>query len=312
MSGHFIWEQEMKVYRFFAVFMALALLTDCSAEPEQSASLDSSITSYSMATSSEESDSICFPIVEEEDGPEVLPCYFDELANKAIEQMDIADGDGQWDVVDKAYIYVITNTHYLEFDHPTLSSCWKYLDCCGESPSIYNAMAASPLQFGLGSCENYACALMLILDYLGLQTLYVPGLTYSVDGNLVAHAWVMVYIDENWYHIDPQLEDDVSWGMVTYRFFLKGDDEFAAHHVWGEALARPDARSLTLPKCPLSVEPPPPREITKPYRPSIEDALAQIYEWKDSGYASDLEPSGKLPPFPEDVILKKWRGPASS
>jgi transglutaminase-like putative cysteine protease len=44
---------------------------------------------------------------------------------------------------------------------------------------------------------------------MGFEARYVPGLTYSIEGKLVPHAWAMVRLDGSWYHADPQLEDNI-------------------------------------------------------------------------------------------------------
>lgn len=72
-------------------------------------------------------------------------------------------------------------------------------------------------------CEDYAAALTLLLREMGLEAAYVPGLTYSAEGNLVDHAWTLVKVDGVWYHLDSQLEDAISRrGSVGYRYFLRG------------------------------------------------------------------------------------------
>lgn len=86
-------------------------------------------------------------------------------------------------------------------------------------------------------CEDYAAALTLLLRGMGLEAQYVPGLTYSAEGNLVDHAWTMVKIDGVWYHLDSQLEDNISRrGSVRYRYFLKGDATLSGSHRWGQNL----------------------------------------------------------------------------
>ena len=104
--------------------------------------------------------------------------------------------------------------------------------------------ALSPLRFGVGMCEDYAAALTLLLRGMGLSSEYVPGLTFSAEGHLVDHAWTMVQIDGVWYHLDSQLEDNISRrGSVRYKYFLRGDATLSGSHRWGQNLV--DARLLT-------------------------------------------------------------------
>ena len=97
--------------------------------------------------------------------------------------------------------------------------------------------ALSPLRFGVGMCEDYVAALTLLLRDMGLRAEYVPGLIYSVEGHLVDHAWTIVQIDGVWYHLDSQLEDNISCrGSVRYRYLLNSDTTRAASHRWGQNL----------------------------------------------------------------------------
>ncbi len=107
-----------------------------------------------------------------------------------------------------------------------------------EQPIPYlEQRALSPLCFGVGMCEDYAAALTLLLREMGLQAEYVPGLLYTVEGELADHAWTVVKIDGTWYHLDSHLEDYISRGRtVRYRYFLHGDSTFSVTHVWGQRL----------------------------------------------------------------------------
>ncbi len=108
----------------------------------------------------------------------------------------------------------------------------------GEEPVPFlEQRAISPLKYGVGMCEDYAAALTLVLRGMGLAAEYVPGLTYSAEGHLVDHAWTVVRLEGTWYHLDCQLEDNISRrGTVRYRYFLRGDATLSASHRWGQNL----------------------------------------------------------------------------
>lgn len=227
-------------------------------------------------------------------------CYFDTLTQDAFTEMDITKHDDAWMQVKKAFLYVISHTYYIEYDNATLTDSWRYIDTCGYPPSIYEVMATSPLMYGLGSCENYACALMLLLDQMGFKTRYVPGTTYSVMGTMVRHAWVMVRIEDSWYHIDPQLEDNISTDNVIFYYYLKNDAEFSAHHVWGASLEHPTDYDLTLPECPTSINPPQIEVFEKVPQPDLNQSVATANELRDwaGDRAPGIRPDESLPPFP--------------
>lgn len=120
-----------------------------------------------------------------------------------------------------AFDYMLLHT---DIGEPVLSDLWRIHGGREEAIPFLEQRALSPLRFGIGMCEDYAAALTLLLREMGLQALYVPGLTYSAEGHLVDHAWTMVQIDGIWYHLDSQLEDSISrHGMIRYKYFLRGD-----------------------------------------------------------------------------------------
>lgn len=176
-------------------------------------------------------------------------CFFSELAAGCISEMGTPAAENTpFETIRMAYRYVIGNTHFIPYEHPLLVNSWQYLDNCGTAPTIYQVYAMGPLYYHIGTCEHYSAALIILLEQLGFQALYVPGLTYSYEGKLVEHAWVMVQVNGEWFHLDPQLDDNVIRGsQLTYRYFLKNDADFSQHHVWGRRLPEPDFYALSLP-----------------------------------------------------------------
>lgn len=208
--------------------------------------------------------------------------------------------------VKTAFDYMIRHTVIAE---PAGLELWR-IHGGGDAPiSFVEERAISALKYGIGMCEDYAAALTLLLRGMGLEAQYVPGLTYSAEGNLVDHAWTVVKLDGKWYHLDSQLEDNISrHGWVRYRYFLRGDATLFASHRWGQNLI--DSRLLTEeqnreirenwlpPACPndyptperYNIEPAPdpdPEAIEK-------EAAREIAAWE--------EENGKLPPMELNVI----------
>lgn len=229
------------------------------------------------------------------------PCYFEQLAADAVAQMALTGQETDSEVIRAAYLHVIRRTTYIEFDQPELTESWRYRDGCGKAPSVYQTAALGPLAYGIGTCENFSAALVVLLQQLGFEALYLTGLTYSYDNRLVDHAWVMVKMGEAWYHIDPQLEDNViRGGVIQYRYFLKGDEEFAAHHIWGAALPYPDEHALALPACPQTAPVPEAEAIEQWPAPDVDGLIARAkkeVEWATRPPVR-LEPAGELPLLP--------------
>lgn len=232
------------------------------------------------------------------------PCFFAQLEEQAIDEMALTGKENSFEKVRAAFLYVIKKTSFVEFNQPELTESWRYKDHCGVPPTIYQTMAMGPLLYGFGTCEHYSAALIVLLQHMGYNANYVPGLTYSVEGALVDHAWVMVEIEGNWYHIDPQLEDNVvRRKTIFYKYYLKSDEEFAAHHVWGSRLPNPDDYSLSLPPCLALVPSPAAEPIEQAPVPDIGSLIRQEAAAKAAAQVpeSTLQPTGTLPPLPGEI-----------
>ena len=158
-------------------------------------------------------------------------------------------------------------------------------------------------------CEDYAAALTLVLRGMGLAAEYVPGLTYSAEGHLVDHAWTVVQLEGTWYHLDCQLEDNISRrGTVRYRYFLRGDATLSASHRWGQNLV--DSGLLTpeqaqeveenwlAPSCPQDYPTPERYLFEEAPPPDINALRAQAGKELDTWEAEH----GPLPPMTLDDV----------
>ncbi len=83
---------------------------------------------------------------------------------------------------------------------------------------------------GEGVCQAYAMALHMMLEAVGIESLYVVGDIAGTEDDDVLHAWNLVKIDDIWRHVDPTFNDD---GEPT-RFFMKTDFEMGFTHVWDQ------------------------------------------------------------------------------
>ena len=75
---------------------------------------------------------------------------------------------------------------------------------------------------GSGVCEGYAKVFQLILNYCGVENVYVTGVSHGVD-----HAWNMAKMDDgNWYWFDLTWDDRAEWMFgTTYNYFCVTDGE---------------------------------------------------------------------------------------
>ena len=239
------------------------------------------------------------------DGEPELHPYLQELVRAAAEEISAPEMT-DYEKAKAAFDYMIAHT---SFQEPVGLDLWR-IHGGGEEPIDYvQERALSPLRFGLGTCEDYAAALKLLLEEMGLKAAYVPGLTYSAEGHLVDHAWTAVELDGVWYHLDSQLEDNiVRNGTVRYRYFLKGDATMSASHRWGQNLI--DAGLLTpeqndeiredylLPDCPQDYPATAPEALTW----SLEADPAEAEAEAQAEIAAWEAENGPLEPMELDTV----------
>lgn len=106
---------------------------------------------------------------------------------------------------------------------------------------------------GMGVCTGYSEAFSLLLNEAGIENHYVSGVAF---GNL-DHAWNMVKLDNNWYHVDVMWDDEKTENSVlqnipligknqsffdypVYKYFLKSDNAMINknHTYWDNTLPK--------------------------------------------------------------------------
>ena len=212
-------------------------------------------------------------------GQEYIYSLVQETLNKIIEP-----NMSEYDKAKTVFDYMIENTHLVA---PVGLDLWRIRGNDTVLPSYLENRSLSVLLYGLGMCEDYASTFTLLLRGAGLEAEYVPGLTYSTQGEWVDHSWTVAKIDGVWYHLDSQLEDNVSrHNTILYRYFMKSDATMIKSHRWGQNLI--DSHLLTdeqneelaqnyMPMpCPEDYAVPSRRSFTKVAMPDVELIKQQI------------------------------------
>jgi hypothetical protein len=185
---------------------------------------------------------------------------------------------GEFEKAKAAFDYIIETA---TLDDPIGPDIWRVRGQDGPAPDFVANRSLSVLAFNVGMCEDYAAALTMLLRGMGLEAEYVPGLTYAADGSgFVDHAWTVSKIDGQWYHLDCQLEQNVTRrGRINYRYFMRGDSTLSGSHRWGQNLI--DSRLLNsaqneeiaegflAPACPQDWPTPPPHEFKPRPKPDL-------------------------------------------
>ncbi|MEG0853797.1 MAG: transglutaminase-like domain-containing protein [Angelakisella sp.] len=207
--------------------------------------------------------------------------YIQQLAANTISKLELS-GKDPFRQVQSVYEHLIANT---TFAPPVGLDSWQLHQSV--QPSYLENRALSPLAYGIGSCEDYAAAMVVLLRELGFEARYVPGITISVAGDFVDHAWAAVQIQGNWYHLDPQLEDNIMKNsLLRYRYFLKTDKEMLVDHRWGKNLLEYGGltkeqqqeveKNYLLPPCKREYPAVTPAKLASPPPPNIGAITTQI------------------------------------
>ncbi len=160
--------------------------------------------------------------------------YIDSVISEHLQKFE-TPGMSEYEKVKAATDYIISIGFY------TLSPAldvWRWRSAGDYVPTYEEMRGLNMLLFGAETCEGYAGALNMLLNAMGIETRNIPGYTYAANGSLAYHTWSQVKIDGVWYHIDCDLEDDISTssGIVRYKYFLKSDETMEKSHFWGQRL----------------------------------------------------------------------------
>lgn len=121
--------------------------------------------------------------------------------------------------------YVVNNTRYDSENYKT-----------GELPDD-DYTAYGILINKTGVCQGYAEAVKKLLDYVGIKNIIVTG-TASNGSGIESHAWNIVQIDGEYYHLDTTWDDPVmndGSNVLRHDYFNVTDKEIDQNHSWDTA-----------------------------------------------------------------------------
>ena len=108
-----------------------------------------------------------------------------------------------------------------------------------EIDNRYNQNAASALCFGKAQCSGISKAFKLLMDYLGIYCISISGDAIDEQGNAGPHAWNIVKIGDNYYHVDVtfMLGANMNKNQPIIKIYLfYDDDSMAKNHTWDRTL----------------------------------------------------------------------------
>lgn len=136
--------------------------------------------------------------------------------SKSILKNLITDSMSDYEKLVKIYEYI---TYTVEYDHYT------HADRPRVSYSGYGA-----LKYHLAVCEGYAELTKIMLDIAGVESIVIAGID---EKSGVPHAWNLVKINGNYYHIDATWDATATIGTEgTKTYFLKSDNFMEKIRSW--------------------------------------------------------------------------------
>ena len=93
----------------------------------------------------------------------------------------------------------------------------------GTLTGAHSNYAESGFFYGYGLCQGVAMTMKCFLDELNIPNFVVQGTCKGDYGRIQAHAWNMVYVANQWLHVDAT---DTQYG--DYSTFMKNDEVFGS------------------------------------------------------------------------------------
>ena len=85
---------------------------------------------------------------------------------------------------------------------------------------------------GIAVCEGYAKAFKMLMDIADIDCIIVTG---TVGEDEVLHAWNMVKLEDDWYHVDVTFDDPYpETKEIVYLYFNISDDIISKDHSWNK------------------------------------------------------------------------------
>lgn len=120
-------------------------------------------------------------------------------------------------------------------DHEKVKAVHDYLVLnLAYDTRLINNSPYPALTEGVTACNGYAMLAYKMLKELGIEVRLISGVASSQAFNTQNHAWNMVKLDGNWYHLDVTWDDPVpdEAGRILYDYYLLTDKEIAKNHSW--------------------------------------------------------------------------------
>ena len=141
---------------------------------------------------------------------EYLDNLIDEKTNTAIKELNITSSMSDYDKTLKIHDWICEHVRYME----------TFNDGDQE---VYGALVE-----GKARCAGYAKLFTIMLEKVGIRSEVISGESLD-NGERVAHAWNLVYLDDKPYYFDVTWDDNDEIGL-NHHWFAITQAEFAKTH----------------------------------------------------------------------------------
>lgn len=95
----------------------------------------------------------------------------------------------------------------------------------------YSHEIIGPLGQGVGVCEGIAKTVKILCDHLGIWCMIAISEANPEKGIKYRHAWNVIRIDGNYYHLDATFDNTLGGGkLIRYDYFNLGDKQIFRDH----------------------------------------------------------------------------------
>lgn len=106
-----------------------------------------------------------------------------------------------------------------------------------ERITLDDGSAYGVLVNGIGVCSGYAESMQLLLNLSGVECFWVVG-EAGLPNDMGLHAWNIVKIDGEYYHLDATWDDPIPdrGDKISFNYFNLSDDKISSNHKWNKSL----------------------------------------------------------------------------
>lgn len=151
----------------------------------------------------------------------------EQSLNKAVEEIELINPISNYEKLICIYEYLQDNVSY---DSKEFEACCRL----GKSINPLSHNAYGVLVKRSGVCDGISSAFSLIAQKMGIECTVVRGKALFRTLDFSEHAWNLIQIADNYYHLDVtwDINHKEHTGEYSYEYFCVNDDSINRDHDW--------------------------------------------------------------------------------